>query len=157
MRFLIAPTLVVFAAAFAGCLGSAQPSEVRSIPMNFQHTFPFMWEQAQEELQEQWDLDVADVSQRTLTSTWGQIQLSPMGHKGQRHRIRVFIEGSDGEGYEVRAEQETEKNTNVLNPLSYEEADWTGTSSDGALADQFLIDLARRLHPRMEWKREMIR
>ena len=143
-------------AVLAGCSSGPQSSERRRIPVVYEHTFEFMWEEVQAELEKGWYLEEAQKEKKILTSQW-QEQLSPMGHKGHRHRIKVFIEGRDGEGYTVDAVQETELNTNDRNPLSSTDAEWSGAASDGALADRFLIALARRMYPRMEWKREMIR
>ena len=139
-----------------GCGTSSEPSVRRRIPVTYNHTFEFMWEQVLLELRETWDLDEILEKERTITTGWVE-RLSPMGHQGRRHRIRVFVTGSDGRGYEVDAEQDTEENTNDQSPLSSNDAEWSGTDSDGAQADRFLIGLARRLHPDMEWKREMIR
>ena len=148
--------LLFLGAVLGACSSSPRPSERRSLPVVFKHTRDFMWEQIQEELKEHWYIAEADEAKGVVTTEW-DVKLAPMGRQGRRFRIRVFLEGKDGEGYTVLAEEEAEENTNDKNPLSSAEAEWKPTATEGAKADQFLIGLARRLRPRMKWKEEMIR
>jgi hypothetical protein len=149
--------LSLLAAAASGC-GGTPPPAVETTPADkpYKHTEAFMWEQVKATLARRWHIATEDKELRQIVTDW-DTQLSPMDRFGRRTRITINLEGSDGEGWSVRASEEAQQNTEQVNPLSPEEADWETVASEGALASQFLVDLDRRIHPPQPWKDREVR
>lgn len=149
MRALLALVLIPLLAMSCSS-GEAKPTEERT-PFRYRHSADEMWRQVGAEVREGWTIASADREKLEIVTDW-DVRLHAMNTFGRRHRLIITLEGSDTEGYEVVAAQETEKNTNQENPLSAKEAEWDPMKSDGALAGTFLIKLERRMNPPKEWK-----
>jgi hypothetical protein len=153
MKPLIA--LCVVFAVCAGCASSPVPA-VESGFAKYRNSRDYLLECVREELKPLGGVASEDMQEMTITSEW-QVRLSPFDREGMRNRIIVAWKGTDADGWDVTATQETEMNTNQKAPLDREKADWKGTTSDGNLAARFLQNLDRRLRPNEAWKERRAR
>jgi hypothetical protein len=145
------PTSALFALiVLFGCASNPVPA-VESGFAKYRNSRDYLLECIREELKPLGGVASEDLEAMTLTSAW-EVRLSPFDREGMRNRLVVSDKGTDAEGYDVTATQETETNTNQKSPLDREKADWKGTTSDGNLAARFLQNLDRRLRPNEAWK-----
>ena len=133
-----------------GCASKPEPVEEKSAT-GYRHTFDFMWKNTTEELDRRWDIESSDRETRTIVAKWRE-RFHPMSHFGERKRLTITITGDDVEGYRVTAKEEAESNTEQVQPMTPEEADWDPKATDGGLARLFLTELGRRLDPDERWR-----
>ncbi|MAG56009.1 MAG: hypothetical protein CMJ83_06940 [Planctomycetes bacterium] len=145
---------VLFAtlALLGACNSSPQPQE-ETTHFVYQHTRETIWNQTRSELGERWRIADEDEIAMTFTTDW-DTHLHVMNTFGKRHRLTVTLAGTDEEGYQVTASQETEQNTNQDNPLVASEAEWDSAPSNGALAQRFLMNLHLRMNPGTPWRED---
>ncbi|HYC76659.1 MAG TPA: hypothetical protein VEI02_03425 [Planctomycetota bacterium] len=144
---------VLLCLALAACSsGSKKPSERDGVDV-YRYDFDFVWDLAQEELREWTGVAEADRERKTLTSEW-ETRLAPFKEKGERHRLIVTFSGDREEGWRLTAKQESESNSEQEKPLDPEEADWSSSDNDGALAARFLRNFDRRARPDESWRKE---
>lgn len=149
--------VLLIPAILLGACMSPDP-EPQESPRSYQHTFSFLWEQVQAELDEKWKVERVDEMTRELETAW-KTNPGAFSRQGYRHRLLVSLEGDDSEGWVVTATQSTERNHAQKNPLSEkeEDAEWKGAASDNAEALTFLTQLDIRLNPRSPTKDDRIR
>lgn len=144
------------ALVLAACgINDPQPADFEQ-SFQLQHTREYVWEEILETLGTGWTVESEDIETGEVVTTWVE-NLAPMNTFGVRDRLRVTLAGDLAKGYQVKAAQETEQNTNENNPLSSTDADWSPTESSGVQAERFLLLLTRRLYPRETWREDMIR
>ena len=131
--------------ALTGC-GSTPPPEPQKVRFPYVHSYEFMWEQARECLLAKWRIESENKALGTIVTEW-DTQLGPMSSLGRRNRLRVELKEEPGKGFDVVATQDAEENTNVSDPLSPTEAEWSPIESTNGLAVQFVVDLDHRLNP----------
>lgn len=143
--------LLVLVVTFS-CTSQGEPHEA-NLGTRYKHSFEFMWNQVGAELKERWTIDIegTDRENGVILTSW-DVRLHPQSMRGRRRRLTVTIAGDVSEGFEVSALAEEEMNTEQVNPLSEEEADWDPTVAAEGIADRFLIGLYRRLNPRRTWE-----
>ena len=145
----------VILTAFTGlflvsCLGSPEPREV-DLGQRYDFTKDYIWSELTDMVKRKWRVESEDKAAGTIVTRWDS-NLHQMNTFGRRHRLTLMLEGQDGEGYSLAAKQETEINTNALDPMSLEEAEWEPTQSDGAFAHQLLMNFHNRITPRESWR-----
>lgn len=138
----------------ASC-GSTRPTEAPGLAA-YRFDFDFVWEQAQEELKDAWRIASADRETKTIVTEW-DLRMSPFRAFGERHRLVVTFTGDKEEGFRPLATQESEENGETEKPMDPEEADWSSSRNDGALAHRFVRNFDRRMKPNEAWRREASR
>ncbi len=151
----VAPLSIFLIALLVACGSGPKPSPKAS-PFAYRHTREFMWDQVRKEILENWKIAEEDAVLGSIVTDW-DVHLAPMAALGRRHRLTVTLEGDEKDGFRPAAVQESEMNGNQRNPLIIEEAEWSATESDGALAQRFLANLHGRLNPSQPWKEEGVR
>lgn len=149
MRHLLAFSLLL---AVSACSSSPKPEEV-DFGLRYHHTRSYVWTELLLEVERKWRIASKDEEKGEIVTDW-DVNLHGMDTFGRRHRLTFQMDGRPGEGYGITASQETEQNTNALNPISRAEAEWKPVSSDGALAAQFLMGFHRHMTPEETWRRE---
>lgn len=119
--------------------------------VRYRHSLDFMWDQSQDALREQYDIESADEVTRTITTDW-DVHLAVFSEKGYRTRLIVGIEGDVVNGYVVTVKEELEINDEATNPESLSEAEWSPADADGGTASKFRVALHKRLNPSQKWR-----
>ncbi|MCA9319637.1 MAG: hypothetical protein KDB53_02825, partial [Planctomycetes bacterium] len=110
--------------------------------MAYDHSFDLMWEQIQLALRKQYTIETLDEATRTITTDWN-VHLAPFAESGYRTRLVVNLDGDIG-AWKVKVREDTEINTEQVNPLSAEDAEWEKSESEGGTAGRFLVSLHRQ-------------
>jgi hypothetical protein len=154
MRNQILPFAMLSLAALLlqGCNSVPDPEPI-DLGFRYPHTRGYVFSELLASAKRKWRIESSDEATGKIVTSW-DVNLHGMNTFGRRHRLTLQVDGSPGEGYTVSAFQETEQNTNSLNPTSRAEADWDAIVSDGALAHQFLIGFHRHMTPEETWKEE---
>ena len=152
IRSVILVLVLIAGGVISSCASRGEP-QVANLGNRYQHSFEFMWNQTGAELKERWSIDLegTDKKKGVIRTEW-DVNLHPQSMRGRRRRLTITIDGELGKGYEVIASAEEEVNTEMVNPLSAEEADWDPAAAGEGIADRFLIGLYRRLNPRRSWE-----
>ena len=145
-------TFLIGLALLGAACASTRPTEIDGIAA-YKYEFDFVWDQAQVELKDGWQVATAERETRTITTEW-DLRLSPFRSFGSRHRLVVIFSGDADLGWKVTARQESEENSETEKPLELSEADWSESSNDGALAVRFIRNFDRRMSPNEAWRRE---
>jgi len=143
-------SLILIAALLAGCSSSPKPEPV-DLGFRYPDTRGYVFGELLTLAKKKWRIESSDEALGTVVTAW-DVNLHGLNTFGRRHRLTLSIEGAPGEGYTVKASQETEQNTNSLNPTSNAEAEWEPIQSDGALGHQFLVNFHRHMTPEESWK-----
>lgn len=156
-RHVIQLLVLLMTFAISSCASRGEPQE-SNLGNRYKHSFEFMWNQTGAELKERWSIDLEGTEKKNgvIRTDW-DVNLHPQSMRGRRRRLTITIEGDIRKGYEVTALAEEEVNTEMVNPLSKEEADWDPTAASEGIADRFLISLYRRLNPRRSWELDKAR
>jgi hypothetical protein len=136
--------------------GSDYGSSPAATDFTYKHTRAFLTAEINAQLEREWKDPAPDAETGAIVTAWRE-QLAVMSRFGRRDRLRVSIEGTDGAGWKVRCDQESQRNMEQEDPLNSEKADWESLQTDAALAKKFLFDLHRRLNPKQEWREADIR
>lgn len=137
-------------ALLVGCSSAPKPEPV-DLGFRYPHTRGYVFGELLTLAKKKWRIESSDETQGTVVTVW-DVNLHGLNTFGRRHRLTLTVEGAPGEGYTVKASQETEQNTNSLNPTSHAEAEWEPIQSDGALGHQFLVNFHRHMTPEESWK-----
>jgi hypothetical protein len=122
----------------------------------YPNTFDFVWDSANAELLNSWQIESAKRETKTITTTWN-FNLSPFSRHGGRERLIVNIVGDGKGGWRANATQQTQQNKNEEDPLDQAKAKWENTPNDGSLAAKFLQNLDTRLKPDERWRNQLTR
>jgi hypothetical protein len=158
MRIRFLASVVLSFAAVWGCAkdDSSKPGTVEKSSCAYRNSFDFVFDSAETELKQGWKISEAKRSTKTITTGWAT-NLSPFSSQGRRDRLVVTITGDQRCGWKASAKQESETNTNELNPLDEKKAKWDAIPNDGGLAARFLQNLDARLQPDERWRDQLTR
>ncbi|MEZ6196533.1 MAG: hypothetical protein R3F20_12535 [Planctomycetota bacterium] len=120
---------------------------------SYDHSFDFLWEEAQASITQYFPIAVRDVDNRRLVSDW-DTSLGYFSGQGRRTRITVEFEEIGPSRFRMKVSEETQENTEQINPTVASEASWEATESDGAAASRFRINFERRINPPERWRDE---
>jgi len=122
----------------------------------YPNSFDFVWESANTELLNNWQIEKADRAKKTIRTHWNT-SLAPFSRHGGRDRLLVTIVGDGKGGWRANATQQTQHNKNEQDPLDEGKALWENTPNDGSLAAKFLQNLDTRLKPDERWRDQLTR
>jgi hypothetical protein len=155
MKHLLSIAAAAMLFALAGCSSSNKAATVEKSSETYANSFDFVWEASTEELKGNFEIEKSDRAKRTITTGW-KVIMSPFSDSGRRDRLVVTLVPS-GVGWQAKAAQETQTNSNEKDPLNPKEAKWEDAPNDGGLAARFLQNLDTRLQPDERWRDRLAR